>query len=117
MHSETGEAGGAVSFAPSSITLDPGEVGLVRAAVDAARHVEGRDYASRVELNAEHCETQTLTMMVTVRRPEEDAPVVDLTCCCHPRPRPLRWYHHNYCDPPEKGDEQPYSHSHAAPKS
>ena len=27
-------------------------------------------------------------------------PVIDLHCCCTPRARPLKWYHHYYCDPP-----------------
>ena len=82
MKSEAGEGGGAVAVTPATLDLEPGEVGLVRVSVDAQEHAAGSTYVSRVQLGAEGCETQFLVLAVTVRCCPDEAPLIDLHCCC-----------------------------------
>jgi len=103
---ETGEAGGAVAVSPNSLDLGPGEIGVVRVDVDASQHRRGVDYVGAVKVSAKSCEDMTLTVVVAVEPETDVLPIVDLHCCCHPKVRPLRWYHHYYCDPPPE-DRQP----------
>ncbi len=106
---EAGEVGGAVTVTPAQVVLHPQESALVRVHVDATKHVLGRTYSTHLDLRAEACPPQSLTIGVTVRPAvAEDPPVVDLHCCCCPPVRPLNWRHHYYCDPARPSDS-PYS--------
>jgi hypothetical protein len=97
MHAENGLPAPAVTIAPSAITLVPGELATVRVSVDASRQAPGTTAATRIEVAAECCETQILCVSVTVRRHEEEGPVIDLDCCCRPR----------RCDPPAPPHQGP----------
>jgi hypothetical protein len=107
--SEDGKPGGSITLVPASVELEPGEVEMVRVQIDAVRHEVGLGYNSIVTIASRNCEDMHLGVGVLVEREIDCAPLVNLHCCCHPRPRPLRWYHHYYCDPQEKpqGDQVP----------
>lgn len=98
--SHGGDVGGAAGVSPAAVTLDPGEVAVVKITVDASKHRAGVDYDGVVRIRAKGCEDMTLGVTVHVATAVESAPLVDLHCCCRPNVRPLRWYHHYYCDPP-----------------
>jgi hypothetical protein len=110
--SQGGQAGGAITLTPASVDLDPGEVQTVQVQVDARQHKPGSDYRSIIHVASERCETMHLGVSVEVAA-EDEAPTIDLHCCCEPRPRPLRWYHHYYCDPhPAGGQGRGYEEAH-----
>lgn len=97
---ETGEAGGAMTLSVNSVDLQPGAQSVLQVSVDASEHRRGVDYVGAVRVTSKDCEDMTLTVAVMVEPEQESLPLVDLHCCCHPKVRPLRWYHHYYCDPP-----------------
>lgn len=100
--SEDGKPGGGITVVPASVDLEPGEVEMVRVEIDASGHETGLGYNSIVTVASRKCEDMHLGVSVLVEREIDSAPLVNLHCCCHPRPRPLRWYHHYYCDPQEQ---------------
>jgi hypothetical protein len=102
--SPSGQAGGAITVTPAQVDLDPGEFQTVQVQVDARQHKSGADYRSVIDIASERCETMHLGVSVEVAD-EDDAPTIDLHCCCEPRVRPLRWYHHYYCDPRPAGHD------------
>lgn len=104
MASPGGRAGGNITVTPASVELDQGEIQTVQVQVDARRHQPGTDYRSIIHVASERCETMHLGVSVEVAG-EDEAPTIDLHCCCEPRPRPLRWYHHYYCDPRPAGGQ------------
>lgn len=104
--SEAGEPGGALEVAVPTLDLDPAEVGVVQVLVDASEHRRGVDYVGAIKVTSKDCEDMFLTVAVLVESEVETVPIVDLHCCCHPHVRPLRWYHHYYCDPP-RADRNP----------
>ena len=110
MMAETGETGGAMSLSPSSVELDPGGFSVLKIAVDASQHRRGVDYVGAVRVTSKDCEDMTLTVAVMIEPELQSVPTVDLHCCCHPKVRPLRWYHHYYCDPPPTDDSRPDTH-------
>lgn len=111
-HSPQGGAtGGSVTLSPASVDLDPGEIAIVRADVDASQYEAGVAYRRIVTIASRNCEPMRLAICVEVEREEDCAPLVDLHCCCEPRMRPLRWYHHYYCDPAEGAVAAPAEYS------
>jgi hypothetical protein len=100
MVSHTGEPGGAVAVEPAHLSLEPGEIAVVKLVVDAGKHRPGVDYDATLRFRAKGCEDLTLGVTVHVETLDDMVPLVDLHCCCRPKQRPLRWYHHYYCDPP-----------------
>jgi hypothetical protein len=102
MISHGGEAGGEAVVEPASVALDPGAVGVIRVLVDASKHRSGVDYETRLRIRSKGCDDLSLGIAVHVSAEVETAPLVDLHCCCTPKQRPLRWYHHYYCDPPAR---------------
>lgn len=99
---ETGEPGGDMTLSAPSLELDPGKIGVIRVQVDASKHRRGVDYVGAIKASSKDCEDMTLTIAVSVEPESDTLPIVDLHCCCHPKLRPLRWYHHYYCDPPQE---------------
>lgn len=97
--SADGRPGGRIALAPASVDLEPGEVEMVRVEIDATGHDVGLNYTSIVTVASRDCEDMHLGVSVLVEHEVDSAPLLNLHCCCHPRPRPLRWYHHYYCDP------------------
>ena len=115
--SQGGQAGGAITVTPASVELNPGEVQTVQVQVDARQHQPGSDYRSIIHVASERCETMHLGVSVEVAG-EDEAPIIDLHCCCEPRPRPLRWYHHYYCDPrPAGGQSRGYDEAPPQPET
>jgi|GEM_PF-2764529 len=106
--SEDGKEGGTITVSPDSVTLEPGEVAVVQISVDASKYATGVDHAATIKVSSEKCQDMYLGVVVLVQPEVKVVPVVDLHCCCTPKLRPLRWYHHYYCDPaPERGDQTP----------
>jgi hypothetical protein len=92
------------ALTPASLDLDDGEVGRVLLATPVGdEFAVGAEYSTRLVVRAEECDDQHLT--VTIRVACDDGPVIRLCCACDPKVRPLRWYHHYYCDPPPKRDQ------------
>lgn len=89
------------SVEPQTLNLDDGEIGqvVVSSVVDDS-FAMGSAYSGRLFIRAEECEDQYLT--VTIRVSCEEGPVIRLCCPCDTKVRPLRWYHHYYCDPPAR---------------
>lgn len=105
-----GQKAGALVVAPAVVKLEAGEVTVVRVAVDASKFETHADYGGTIKVSAEKCEPMRLGVVVRIEPEVAVVPVVDLHCCCTPKLRPLRWYHHYYCDPaPERqpDDRQP----------
>jgi hypothetical protein len=111
--SEEGNPGGSIALVPATVDLDPGEVQMVRAQIDATGHEVGLGYNSIVTIATRNCEDMYLGVSVFVEREIDCAPLVNLHCCCHPRLRPLRWYHHYYCDPQQQQQQQQPQPTHA----
>lgn len=108
VQSPFGEEAGRLTVAPAEVTLEPGDGIVVRAAVDATKFQPHVDYAATIKVSAENCEPMRLAVVVRVEPESEVVPVVDLHCCCTPKVRPLRWYHHYYCDPaPQRRPNDP----------
>jgi hypothetical protein len=107
LRSASGDSPPGFSLAPTELTLAPAQMGMVVATVDLAQGYQaGTDYRSHVFVSSEGCDQQYFC--VTVRTLSDDAgPAVELTCPCRPKSRRVHWYHHFYCDPPEKRDRQP----------
>jgi hypothetical protein len=105
--SDSGEAGGPMSLSAAFVDLDPGEIAPISVTIDATQHRRGLDYTGAVRVTSKDCEDMTLSVVVVVQPEVDVAPLVDLHCCCHPAARPLRWYHHYYCDPAPSGDQPP----------
>ena len=99
--SETGADGGAIALSANAVTLETGASAVVQVTVDGSEYTRGVDYVGAIRVASKDCETMTLGVRVTIELEDQSVPVVDLHCCCHPRVRPLRWYHHYYCDPPQ----------------
>lgn len=89
------------SLEPQTLGLDDGEIGqvVVSAVVDES-FAMGSAYSGRLFIRAEECEDQYLA--VTIRVSCDEGPVIRLCCPCDAKVRPLRWYHHYYCDPPAR---------------
>lgn len=101
---DNGQPGGGVKLSVDHVDLDPGETAIVEADFIAAGQEPGVNYGSTVVISSANCETMRLRLTVMVERETAYVPVIDLHCCCHPRLRPLRWYHHYYCDPKDGRD-------------
>jgi hypothetical protein len=89
---------GTVALSPSHMDLAAGQTAVIMATVDARAQHRGETASAVVEIASEGCDTMSLMLAIDMER-EAEMPVVDLHCCCSARPRPLRWYHHYYCDP------------------
>lgn len=93
------------TFAPASLDLDDGEAAQVVIVTPVGEDFAvGSEYSTRLLVRSEGCEDQYLT--VTIRVAGDAGPVIRLCCGCEPRLRPLRWYHHYYCDPPKRDPKQ-----------
>jgi hypothetical protein len=91
----------ALQVTPERLELDDGETGLVLLqAVIGDEFAAGTTYRTRLRVKAEDCEPQHLTVSISVAL--DEGPVIGLCCGCDPKVRPLRWYHHYYCDPPRQ---------------
>lgn len=88
-----------ISVDPASITLQPGERAQLRIAADASKFEYGTHATGQVVVRAEDCAPMYLTVAVSVVRPYDPIPTIDLHCDCQTGMRPQRWYHHYYCDP------------------
>jgi hypothetical protein len=109
LDAETGDGESKAAVVPAAVDLDPGETAVVSVQVEAAEQQPGVDYEGVLRIRAENCDDLRLCICVRVDVPKDCAPLVDLHCCCHPKVRPLRWYHHYYCDPPvgQTRDDRP----------
>jgi hypothetical protein len=107
LQAENGQGEGAMSLSDSEVALDPGQFKVVRIAVDASKFPAGINYIGAIQITATDCEVMYLGVVVLVQPQTEVIPVIDLHCCCHPKARPLRWYHHYYCDPAPEGRDKP----------
>jgi hypothetical protein len=103
-------SGGSIAVTPESVELDPGEIRSIDVAIDAMQQSPGAEFRSIVKIASKGCETLYLGISVELAR-DDDLPIVDLHCCCEPRMRPLRWYHHYYCDPKPSPDHHPQQES------
>ncbi|AJP71193.1 hypothetical protein [Sphingomonas hengshuiensis] len=101
MTGDDGSNGGRILLVPDRVDLEPGETKVIEAVIDASDHQSGVEYGAAVTIASETCDAMRLRLTVLVEREIDHAPTLDLHCCCHPRPRPLHWYHHYYCDPRE----------------
>lgn len=97
---ESGDGESKAAVVPAAVELEPGEVAVVAVQVEAAEQRPGVDYEGVLRIRAENCDDLRLRICVLVDVSKDCAPLVDLHCCCHPKVRPLRWYHHYYCDLP-----------------
>ena len=106
---ETADGESKATVVPSTGELDAGEVAVVAVHVEAAEQRSGVTYEGVLRIRAESCDDLRLSISVLIEEPKDSVPLVDLHCCCHPKVRPLRWYHHYYCDPPARDtrDERP----------
>ena len=95
----------AIAVDPATVTLDAGERAQLRIMVDASKYDYGTRATGQVTVRAEDCTPQYLGVAISVVRPYEPIPTIDLHCDCKPNLRPQRWYHHYYCDP--KGRKKP----------
>jgi hypothetical protein len=91
-----------IAVEPASITLQPGERAQLRIQADASKFAFGTHGNGQVTVMAEDCAPMYLTVGVSVMRPYEPIPTIDLHCDCKTGMRPQRWYHHYYCDPPKR---------------
>jgi hypothetical protein len=107
LQAENGQGEGVMSLSDSEIALEPGQFEVVRITVDASKFPTGIAYIGAIQITAKDCETMYLGIVVRVQPQTEVIPVIDLHCCCHPKARPLRWYHHYYCDPAPEGRDNP----------
>jgi hypothetical protein len=89
---------GTVTLSPSYVDLAAGQTAVIMATVDSSGQHRGETASAAVEIASEGCDNMSLMLAIEIER-EAEVPVVDLHCCCSARPRPLRWYHHYYCDP------------------
>jgi hypothetical protein len=94
-----GGAGGPVLVTPASVALEPGEVATIVVTVDASAHEDGAEYTSAVAISADGAAARFMQVGVLIRRKPDYAPIIDMHHGCGPRP--LRWYHHFYCEPPK----------------
>ncbi len=94
-----GDVGGAIDLDVQEMTLTPQEIQVVNATVNLANESfkPGFDYKSRILITSEKCETQVLGFTVRVLS-EDDAPLIQLGCPCHPSVRRIHWSEHFYCD-------------------
>lgn len=96
-----GDDAATLRVAPEEFTLAPGEARLVDIAAPVDnKFAAGFEYATRVRIESDNCEDQFLSVCIYVAA-DDAGPTVDLKCPCKPPVRPLRWYHHYYCDPPQ----------------
>lgn len=102
------EDGGGLVATPASVTLSPGQSVVVQISADASKLSYGQTLRQSLRLQADTCAPQVLEVEVSVERPPEVVPTLDLSCCCDSGLRPQKWYHHYYCDPPKgRYDAQP----------
>lgn len=94
-----GTVAGKMSLEPAQVTLEPGQTTALHITAELRDMQPGVDYSAAVRITAEHCETMYLGVVIRLQPEIERVPVIDLHCCCDPRLRPLKWYHHYYCDP------------------
>lgn len=99
IETETGDAAGQLVITPDQLTLEPGDTAVVRFEADASKFADRLDHAAAIKISAENCDPMRLAIVIRVEPEVAVVPVVDLHCCCTPKVRPLRWYHHYYCDP------------------
>jgi hypothetical protein len=100
-----GRAAKEPTVTPTSFDLDDGEASQVVVATPVGDDFAvGSEYSTRLIVRSEGCEDQHLT--VTIRVSTDAGPVIRLCCGCEPGLRPLRWYHHYYCDPPKRAPQQ-----------
>lgn len=94
---------GTVALSPAEVNLAAGQTAVIMATADAQAQHRGETASAVVEIASEGCDTMSLMLVIEMEH-EAEMPVVDLHCCCGATPRPLRWYHHYYCDPrPHQG--------------
>lgn len=86
---------------PSAVTLEPGQSAVVQIIADASKLGYGQTLRQSLRVQSDNCAPQILEVEVSVERPPEVVPTLDLTCCCDTGMRPQKWYHHYYCDPPK----------------
>ena len=107
LRNSRGETAGAAKVEPASLTLAPGETRLITATVAVGDGFStGFTYATDVTVETEGCDPQRLPIAVAVES-DVAAPLVVLCCGCEPPVRPLRYYHHFYCDKPRRQDQPP----------
>jgi hypothetical protein len=102
LQAEDGKDGGSMTLSTKSVALESGATAVIQVAVGGRQFRPDVDYCGQIRINAKNCETMHLGVCVRIQTVVERVPTIDLHCCCEPRLRPLRWYHHYYCDPPRE---------------
>lgn len=108
LQADKSEDGPELVASPAAVTLEPGQSAIVQIHADASKLAHGQTLRQSLRVLADNCAPQILEVEVSVERPPEVVPTIDLTCCCDTGMRPQKWYHHYYCDPPKgRYDAQP----------
>ena len=100
-----GEEGGALKLDTTQYTLVSLETRVLNATLDVSSESfkPGFDYKTKIVITSEKCEPQILGFTLRVLS-EDAAPLIKLSCLCHPPVRQIHWYDHFYCDVQEDDD-------------
>jgi hypothetical protein len=107
LQSEDGKDEGTMTLSTKSASLESGAAAVIQVAVEGRQFRPDVDYCGQIRINAKNCETMYLGVCVRIQKVAERVPTIDLHCCCDTKLRPLRWYHHYYCDPPRENRPTP----------
>ncbi|HHM05551.1 MAG TPA: hypothetical protein ENJ19_07385 [Gammaproteobacteria bacterium] len=95
-----GEQARPLKLSRTTVRLLPEQSGMTVLSVDLDDAFRtGYEYATDIIIVSEGCEPQRLKIVINVQS-DDACPVIKLGCPCDPPLRPLRWYHHYYCDQP-----------------
>ncbi|MXP42841.1 hypothetical protein [Allopontixanthobacter sediminis] len=107
LHAEDGKGGGTLTLSAKTASLESGAATVMQVAVEGREFRTGVDYCGQIRIRAKECETMYLGVCMRIQHVVERVPTIDLHCCCESKSRPLRWYHHYYCDPPAQPEPKP----------
>jgi hypothetical protein len=89
---------------PEQLTLDPCQSATVQVRANSGKLAYGDTLRGTIRIEAENCSPQFIDVEVSVERPPEVIPTIELSCCCQTGMRRQHWSDHYYCDPPRKAD-------------
>jgi hypothetical protein len=98
---KSGEGQADLVVTPATLTLDPCQSATVQVRANSGKLAYGDTLRGTIRIEAENCSPQFIELEVSVERPHEVIPTIELSCGCPTGMRRQHWSDHYYCDPPK----------------